>query len=112
MLTKEDEEFILFWEKNRIREKGIFRQLSLGLPLGVLISIGIILNFMTGWYSRANMVANSQSTPLVLIFAIVLIAVFCSIFYKQHQWEMNEQRFIELKIKKDKEKSSSEKQQD
>lgn len=74
----------------------------MGLPLGILIGIGIIVNFMSGWYTRATMVANSQSTPLVLIFAVVLITLFCSKFYKQHQWEMNDQRFQELTIKKEK----------
>jgi hypothetical protein len=46
------------------------------------------------------MVANSQFSPMVLIIAIVIIAIFCSVFYKRHRWEMNEQRYIELTSKK------------
>lgn len=101
MLTEKEEKFIVYWEKNKERDKGFFRQLSLGLPIGLLIGIGILLNFVSGWYTRATMVANSQSTPLVLILAVIIIAVFCSIFYKRHQWEMNDQRYQELKIKKE-----------
>ena len=105
MLTEEEEKFLTWWQQNREREKKPLRQLSMGFPLGILIGIGILLNFMSGWYTRATMVANSQSTPLVLIFAVVLITLFCSKFYKQHQWEMNDQRFQELVIKKEKKTS-------
>lgn len=101
MLTEQEEKFLVYWEKNKVRERSFFKQISLGLPIGLLIGIGILLNLVSGWYTRANMVANSQSTPLVLIFAIVIIAFFCSIFYKRHQWEMNDQRYQELMIKKE-----------
>ncbi len=111
MLTEQEEKFLIYWDKNREREKSFFRQISLGLPMGLLIGIGILLNFVSGWYTRANMVANSQSTPLVLIFAIVIIAFFCSIFYKRHQWEMNDQRYQELTIKKERQNSLTEVQQ-
>jgi hypothetical protein len=111
MLTEQEEKFLIFWEKNKQREKSFFRQISLGLPIGLIIGIGILLNFLSGWYTRATMVANSQSTPLVLIFAIVIIAFFCSIFFKRHQWEMNDQRFQELKIKKQLQESSQHMQQ-
>lgn len=106
MLTEQEEKFLVYWEKNKDKEKSVFKQISLGLPIGLLIGIGIILNFVSGWYTRATMVANSQSTPLVLIFAVILIAFFCSIFYKRHQWEMNDQRYQELKIKKESQNSS------
>jgi hypothetical protein len=111
MLTEQEEKFLVYWEKNKEREKSFFKQISLGLPIGLLIGIGILLNFMSGWYTRAIMVANSQSTPLVLIFAIIIIAFFCSIFYKRHQWEMNDQRFQELTIKKELQESSKQVQQ-
>lgn len=111
MLTEQEEKFLVYWEKNKEREKGVFRRLSLGLPLGLLIGVGILLNFVSGWYTRATMVANSQSTPLVLIFAIIIIIVFCSYFYKQYQWEMNDQRYQELKVKQEAHDSSQQVQQ-
>ena len=111
MLTEKEEKFLVYWENNKEKEKSFWRQLSLGLPIGLLIGVGILLNFVSGWYTRATMVANSQSTPLVLIFAVVIIAVFCSIFYKRHQWEMSDQRYQELKIKKEKKESLNDVQQ-
>ena len=102
MLSAEEEKFITYWEANRIKEKSVFRQLSLGLPLGLVMGIAILINFISGWYTRATMVAYSQSTPIILILALVIIAVFCSVFYKRHKWEMNEQAYTELKQKKEK----------
>lgn len=112
MLTEEEEKFLIYWEKNREKKTTLLSQLSLGLPLGLLIGAGILLNYVSGWYTRATMVANSQSTPLVLILAIILITIFCSVFYKRFKWDMNEQRYLELSYKKKMEKSSQPMQQD
>jgi hypothetical protein len=112
MLTEEEEKFLIYWEKNREKKTTLFSQLSLGLPLGLLIGAGILLNYVSGWYTRATMVANGQSTPLVLILAIILITIFCSVFYRRFKWETNEQRYLELSYKKKMEKSSQRMQQD
>ena len=103
MLTKNDERFIEYWEHNRDREKKLFRQLLFGLPLGLLISGGIVLSVVTDkWYERADMVANAQLNPNVLIIAIVAIAVFTGLFYKKFKWDQNEQLYKELLAKKKK----------
>lgn len=112
MLTEEEEKFLSYWEKNREKKSSLLSQLSVGLPLGLLISVGILLNYISGWYTRATMVANGESTPLVLIFAFILITVFCSIFFRRHRREMNEQRYLELTYKKKSENSSNTVQQD
>jgi membrane protein YdbS with pleckstrin-like domain len=112
MLTEEEEKFLSYWEKNREKEKSPLKHLWIGLPLALLICIGVILNYISGWYTRAMMVANGGSTPLVLIFAFILIIVFCTVFFKQHRWEMNEQRYIELSYKKKSQNSSTTMQQD
>lgn len=113
MLSQQEEKFLEYWKNNRVRERSVRSQLSLGFPIGLLIGIGILINFISGWYTRATMVANSQSTPLVLIFAIILIAVFFSVFYKRHRWEMNEQRYMELNaIKKSEELNVAMQQED
>jgi membrane protein DedA with SNARE-associated domain len=72
-----------------------------GLPVGLLFSLPIILLLYTGrfWFKRADMVANSQLNVGVLIVAIILIAVFVSVVYKRHQWEMKEQQYQELKAR-------------
>lgn len=100
MLSPQEEKFVAYWQTNRLKEKSILRQLSLGLPIGLLMGIAILINFISGWYIRATMVAYSQSTPVVLIIAVCIIAVFCSVFYKRHRWEMNEQHYLELLHKK------------
>lgn len=112
MLTDEEEKFLSYWEKNREKDKSLSQHLWIGLPLGLLISLGIILNYISGWYTRATMVANGRSTPLVLIFGFILITVFCSIFFKRHRWEMNEQRYLELIYKKKSQNSTTTMQQD
>lgn len=99
MLTNEEQKFLLYWEKNRQKKKGT-GIISLGSGIGLFIGIGILLNYISGWYSRADMVANSQSTPLVLIIAILIITIFCGFFYNRYRWDMNEQRFLELQSKK------------
>jgi cbb3-type cytochrome oxidase subunit 3 len=106
MLTKDEEKFMSWWDVNHEKEKSLRRQLRLVLPIGLLLGVGIILNFVTGWYTRANMVANGQSTPLIIIIGIIIIAVFVSVFYKKHRWEMNEQRYQELKLKRDRNNST------
>ncbi len=101
MLTAEEEKFLKYWEENRDKKQTGFRQYRIGLSIGLVFGIGLLINFSSGWYSRANMVANSQSTPLVLIFAILIIAVFCAYFYRQFSRETNEQRYKELIFKKE-----------
>lgn len=86
--------------------------MSYGLPLGLLISSAVLLNYFSGWYTRATMVANGQSTPLVLILGAILITVFCTVFYQRHRWDMNEQRYLELLYKKKKQNSTTTMQQD
>ena len=99
MLSEEEKLFLAYWEQNRARQKKIFYQLLVGLPLGLLIALPILLNYMLGWNKRATMVGNAQFNPLVLIVAVLAIAVFFSIFNRRHKWEMNEQRYLELKEK-------------
>jgi len=100
MLSKHEENFISWWEENREKNKKTLRQLLFGLPAGLLIAAGILLSLDLDWYKRANMVANSQLNPMILLIAILGIAVFTAIFYKKYQWDMNEQRYKELLYKK------------
>jgi len=100
MLSKHDEDFLQYWEKSRDKEKKIMYRLFISLPLGLLISGGILFSLDLNWYQRANMVANSQTNPIVLLIAVVAIAVFTAIFYKKFKWDMNEQHYKELLFKK------------
>ncbi len=97
MLTEEEKKFIEYWKENRLRKKKIFRNLSVGLPLGVLLVSAIFINFFSGWYKRADMMLRADvSIVPVLLVAILLIVVFVTIFSARHRWDMNEQKFNEL----------------
>ncbi len=97
MLTIEENEFIRYWEANRLRKKKVFRQLSVGLPLGVLLAIAIFVNFFSGWYKRAEMMLNADpSIIVVLLIAVLSIVIFVVIFSARHRWDLNEQRYREL----------------
>lgn len=99
MISDKEKAFIEYWEKNRLKEKSIFRRIFPSLTLGLCIGAAIMLVFDAGWYERANMVAQSQSSPLVLIIGIIAIVAFAGFFYKKFKWEMNEQSYLELKYK-------------
>jgi hypothetical protein len=105
MLTETERQFLRYWEANRLREKKLNKQLLLGLPIGLLFAVPVLLLLFSGkfWYERANMQANSQSSPVILMIAIICIAVFVAVFYKRHQWEMKEQQYLELKAKEEEE---------
>lgn len=101
-MTDEEKGFMLFWEENRDKERKTWRQLIIGLPLGLIFTLPILLNLFSGWNKRAVMVANTQLNPVVLIVAVMGIAAFFAIFNKKHRWDMNEQRYNELLQKREK----------
>lgn len=108
MLSQEEKDFLVYWEQNRDRQKKTFRQWLIGLPIGLLLGVPIFINYATGWYKRAGMVAGSQFNPIVLIIALLAIVTFMAIFYKQYQWDQYEQRYWELKKGETKEKGEEE----
>lgn len=94
-------EFMQWWEQVRDREKKTFRQLIIGLPLGLVFAIPIVLSFFSSrfWYKRAEMVGNSQFNPAVLIIAVFAIAAFVGVFNKKLKWEQREQYYKGLKAR-------------
>jgi hypothetical protein len=107
MLSKREAKFLEYWELNREKERSLVKQFFPGLPIGLALAAAILLLLDSGWYVRANMVAQSQSSPLVIFIGIAAIVAFTGFFYKRHRWEMNEQTYKELKLKEEKEKHSS-----
>ena len=99
MLTEKEKEFIKYWEENRVKEKSVLKQFFPGLPIGLCLGAAILLMFDSGWYERANMEAQAESSPTVLIIGIIAIVAFTGFFYKRFRWEMNEQAYKELKFK-------------
>lgn len=102
MLTSEEKNFLQYWEQNRNRKKRLMWQLAAGLPLAVLLAVSIMVNYFSGWYKRATMEINvNASGILVVLAAIILIIVFITVFSAKHKWEMNEQRYLEIKAKEE-----------
>jgi membrane protein YdbS with pleckstrin-like domain len=101
MLDHKEKLFVEYWEVNRMKEKSVLYQLLTGLPVGLLFALPIIFILFTGryWFKRADMVANAELSPVILVAAVLMIALFVAIVYKRHQWEMKEQQFKQLKAK-------------
>ena len=101
MLSKEEEAFIDYWKANRDKQKRVFRQFLLGIPLALLFVIPICINFFSGWYKRAAMISSTSEFSLgTLLLALSLIVVFIAIFSRKFKWDQCEQRYIELTARK------------
>jgi uncharacterized membrane protein len=110
MLTEREKRFMAYWKENRLREKKVFRQLLVGLPLGLLFAIPIVINFSSGWDKRATMWARGHAddnTGVTIMVAALIILVFVAIFSKRYRWEMNEQAYRELEAKQGHEKDET-----
>lgn len=105
MKQKTDDDFIAWWEANKARENNLVKQIITGLPLGLLMGIGMVGMIWSGWYERANMEAFTKFNPTLLVLIICIIAIFAAVFYKRFQCEMYQQRYDELIFKKNKLKS-------
>jgi hypothetical protein len=107
MLTQQEKDFIRYWAANRLRRKKVVTQFLIGIPIGLAFVIPIVINFVSGWYKRAQMEANSQDfNPAVLLVALLLIVGFTAIFYQRHQWDQYEQRYRELLAREARENTS------
>ena len=109
VLTPEEEKFIQYWEYNRLKKRKITKQLSIGLPIGVLLVIGIFASVFARWDKHAEVQMREEmqytaSPTLILVFIIaaLLIVAFFVIFSARHSWDLNEQRYKELTARLDK----------
>jgi hypothetical protein len=101
-MNSADAEFMKYWAANREREKRWLKQLALGLPLGLVFGLPILLSvILRGWYKRMPYISNSQLT--IILMACFGISVFYAIFRMKFKWDMNEQRYEELKHQQQKE---------
>lgn len=100
MLTPEEENFIRYWADQRLRKKQFLRKLSIGLPSAVLIVVAIMINFLSGWYKRADMdIRSNSSVIIVVLIAAIAIVLFITIFSAHHKWDQNELHYQELLAK-------------
>ena len=108
MLTEEEEKFLSYWQQERQQKKRFLRKFSIGLPLGVLVAVLVLVNLSSGWYQRATMQLNRDvSVVPVILFAVVAIVVFITIFSAHHKWDRNETMYQELLQKKESEDEGS-----
>lgn len=100
--TSDEEKFMAYWEAERDKQKKLLNQLMLGLPIGILFSVPIVVNFLLGrfWYKRADAVGISQFNPVVLVVAVLLITVFIALLNRRFRWEKLEQQYQELKMRR------------
>lgn len=121
MLSKEETGFVQYWEQNRLKKKKIWRQLSVGLPLGVALCGAILVSVYSGWNVGGELLDNNNGTRLVerdssaaalfrhnkerffmLLIGVLLVVAFIVIFSARHRWDQNEQHYRELLAKRDK----------
>ncbi len=97
---------MLYWEASRLKEKQWQYQLLTGIPTGLLFALPVILIVFTAkfWYPRADMESNAVGSPVVLIVAVFIIAIFIAIFYKRYQWDQKEQYYRQLKAREEADK--------
>ena len=102
MIAAEEEKFYQQWAKDRLvphyKRKPFLKGLSISLLFGMLI---LVISEL-GWYERANMIANMSGNGLWMVIALVIISLGFAWIYQQFTFEMNEQRFHEIKNLKNK----------
>ena len=97
MLTPEEEKFVLYWEDQRQRKKDFLKKFSIGLPVIAIVSVVFFINFLSGWYGKADKELRRHSSLLITILvAVVIIVVFVSVFSVKHKWEQNESDYQSL----------------
>jgi formate/nitrite transporter FocA (FNT family) len=99
MLTNQEKDFIDFWAKNRIAQKTSIRPFLIGLAAGLLFGLVVVAVLYSGWYTRANMQANSKLNGFVFFAGILLVSFFMAYLYRSFSWENREQQYKELLAK-------------
>lgn len=101
MISDQEQLFINYWEANRDKQKKIFYQLSIGLPVGLVFALPVLLSVLFhDWYKRMVFISSTQIT--LILITVLGIAVFFALFRMRFKWEENEQRYKELKFKQTK----------
>jgi hypothetical protein len=107
MLTDDDKLFMKYWEENRLRKKKIWKQLSVGMPLGALVGGGMLVNIYSGWNVSSTALQFNGPMMIIVMAAVLLTVIFIVIFSAKHRWDLNEQHYKELVAKKAKASTES-----
>lgn len=107
MISAQDEQFMAYWSEHGAKERTSVRPFLIGLSCGFAVGAAVMITLMSGWYERANMEANSKLSGPVFMLAILVLSFFLAFFYRKFRWEMNEQRYLELCAKKNRNKQEN-----
>jgi len=104
MLTPEEERFLQYWTEQRRHKKQFLKKFSIALPVVSLLAVAFFINFLSGWYSKADQeLRRNSSLVFVILVAVVATVVFVVIFSARHKWEQNEADYESLVKKKEQE---------
>lgn len=102
MLTPEEEKFVQYWQEQRQHKKKFLRNFSIALPALSLLAILFFINFLSGWYGKADKeLRRHSSLVIVILVAVIGIVVFVTIFSARQKWEQNEAEYEALLQKKE-----------
>lgn len=101
MLTKEEKDFIIYWESHRDKENSLLSKMIYGGPWGLIFALPILIAVIFhDWYKR--MIPISRTQLVLISLCVVGTAFFYAYFRQQVRWENNEKLYQELKIKEKK----------
>ena len=108
MLTPEEEKFVQYWQEQRLHKKSFLRKFSISLPLVSLAAVLFFVNFLSGWFGKADKeLRRHSSLVIVILVAVIIIVVFVVIFSARHRWDQNESDYQSLLMKKEKNETQS-----
>ena len=104
MLSKKEEDFIMYWESVRLTQNSFMSKLIRGIPMSiiftfpVLLSVALVYFLSPEWYTKISQNLNGSFAPILI--GLFLCVMFFSFFRMHFKWEMNEQMYQELISKK------------
>ena len=102
MIDAAEEKFYEQWAVDRLRPHYKRKPFLKGLSISLIFVTLILAISEIGWYERANMIANMSGNGIWMVVAILIISFGFAWIYQQFTFEMNEQRFQEIKYLKNK----------
>jgi hypothetical protein len=100
MITEHEKLFYKHWQTARFKEGSWKRQLATGLPYGVIFGMSIPMMVMSGILP----IPRAKTSFFVLLcIGVFCIILFVGFFIKRFRWERNEEHFLYLTKKMEKE---------
>jgi hypothetical protein len=95
MLSKEDQDFMYWWQNNSAAERKWERAIRKGLGMGLMLSAPIVLAVLfRGWYKRMPFISGTQL--LLILAGSMAVSVFYALLKGRMDWESKEERYQQL----------------